>query len=100
MCGVETLRYATPATVSRCGMIWFSEDVITLPMVFSNYLETLRNVPMDGDAEDELPSRRADGDENAVSPNLLTQRAIAAILAPNLTDDDGLVAKTLKHAET
>jgi len=25
---VEHLRYATLATVSRCGMIWFSEDVV------------------------------------------------------------------------
>ena len=26
---VEHLRYATLATVSRCGMIWFSEDVMS-----------------------------------------------------------------------
>lgn len=36
---VETLRYATLATVSRCGMVWFNEEVISLEMVFYNYLQ-------------------------------------------------------------
>jgi dynein heavy chain 1 len=27
---VETLKYATLATVSRCGMVWFSEETIGL----------------------------------------------------------------------
>ncbi|KAI6134168.1 dynein heavy chain protein 1, partial [Pisolithus croceorrhizus] len=59
---VEHLRYATPATVSRCGMIWFSEDVIESPMVYRNYLTTLSSVPLDADDEDatDLPGRRAD----------------------------------------
>ena len=35
---VETLKYATLATVSRCGMIWFSEQVLTFDMIFSHYL--------------------------------------------------------------
>ncbi len=25
---VEDLKYATLATVSRCGMVWFSEEVV------------------------------------------------------------------------
>ena len=25
---VESLKYATLATVSRCGMVWFSKDVL------------------------------------------------------------------------
>ena len=35
---VETLKYATLATVSRCGMIYYSEDVISLNMLFHNFL--------------------------------------------------------------
>ncbi|RUP48413.1 dynein heavy chain [Jimgerdemannia flammicorona] len=97
---VETLRYATLATVSRCGMVWFSEDVITLPMIFTHYLETLRNVSMD-EVEEDLPARRgAETEDNAISPNLLTQRAIASILTPHLTDEDGLVAKALRYADS
>jgi len=96
---VETLKYATLATVSRCGMVWFSEDIITLPMIFANYLETLRNISMD-DMEEEPLVRRPENDENSISPILLTQRAIAAILTPHLTDESGLVAKSLVYAET
>jgi hypothetical protein len=32
---VEHLHYATLATVSRCGMIWFGEDVIEPSMVYA-----------------------------------------------------------------
>ena len=39
---VETLKYATLATVSRCGMVWFSEDTVTSPMLVANYLQGLR----------------------------------------------------------
>ncbi len=44
---VQDLRYATLATVSRCGMVWFSEDVLTLDMIFENYLATTRSMPID-----------------------------------------------------
>lgn len=103
---VETLKYATLATVSRCGMVWFSEDVITLPMVFTNYLETLRHVPMDEVDEEGIGAasgtlRLGDNDDpTSVSPNLATQRAIAAIMAPDLSDESGLVAKSLAYAST
>ncbi|KAI9494709.1 dynein heavy chain [Zychaea mexicana] len=100
---VETLKYATLATVSRCGMVWFSEDVIALSMIFSNYLETLRNVPMDEIEEEGPASRRLGDNENelaSISPNLATQRAIAAIMEPDLSDESGLVAKSLTYAAT
>ncbi|CAO3598448.1 unnamed protein product [Absidia cylindrospora] len=105
---VETLKYATLATVSRCGMVWFSEDVITLPMIFANYLETLRNVPMDEIDEEGIGAgvagtaiRAGDNDDpTSISPNLATQRAIADIMAPDLSDESGLVAKSLSYAAT
>lgn len=49
---VETLKYATLATVSRCGMVWFSDDIVTCNMMVSNYLESLRNKPFDELDED------------------------------------------------
>src|SRR5690606_19134826 len=39
---VQDLQFATLATVSRCGMIWFSENVITTDMIIYNYLERLK----------------------------------------------------------
>jgi dynein heavy chain 1 len=38
---VETLKYATLATVSRCGMVWFSAELVQLPMIYSHYLSRL-----------------------------------------------------------
>eukprot|EP00923_Selenidium_pygospionis_P010873 GHVN01019032.1.p1 GENE.GHVN01019032.1~~GHVN01019032.1.p1 ORF type:complete len:2863 (-),score=448.94 GHVN01019032.1:301-8082(-) len=35
---VDTLKFATLATVSRCGMVWFSDDVVEEDMIFSNFL--------------------------------------------------------------
>ena len=49
---VQDLRFATLATVSRCGMVWFSEDVLSLDMVFEHFLTKLRNVPIDEGEED------------------------------------------------
>lgn len=39
---VESLKHATPATVSRCGMVWFSEDVLSPLEVFYHYSQRLK----------------------------------------------------------
>lgn len=44
---VETLKYATLATVSRCGMVWFSDDLVTYEMVFHHYLNRLKQQDFD-----------------------------------------------------
>ena len=49
---VQDLKYATLATVSRCGMVWFSEDVLTTEVIFENYLARLRHVPLEEGEED------------------------------------------------
>ena len=49
---VETLKYATLATVSRCGMVWFNDDTVTSDMLVSNYLQVLRNTAFDEVDED------------------------------------------------
>jgi dynein heavy chain 1 len=38
---VDSLKHATLATVSRCGMVWFSEKVIGLEMHLENYWRRL-----------------------------------------------------------
>jgi len=50
---VQDLRYATLATVSRCGMVWFSEDVLSVDMMCENFMQRLRNVPVE-EGEEEL----------------------------------------------
>ena len=44
---VQDLKYATLATVSRCGMIWFSDDILDLDMHFKRFLMRYRNIPLD-----------------------------------------------------
>ena len=44
---VQDLKFATLATVSRCGMVWFSEDVLRLEMIFEHYLTRMRNISID-----------------------------------------------------
>lgn len=72
---VQDLKYATLATVSRCGMVWFSEDVLSTDMIFNNFLARLRSIPLD-EGEDEAQRRRKgkeDEGEEAASPMLQVQ---------------------------
>ena len=43
---VASLDHATPATVSRCGMVWFSEEVVDAPMLVRRHLTQLRSEAM------------------------------------------------------
>ncbi|CAM9594499.1 unnamed protein product [Lampetra planeri] len=96
---VQDLRYATLATVSRCGMVWFSEDVLSTDMVFGHFLARLRSISLD-EAEEEAQRRRTGGqdrDDEALSPMLQIQHDVAAVLQPYFTSG-GLVTKALEHA--
>ena len=53
---VETLKYATLATVSRCGMVWFSDDTVTSAMLLANYLPSLKGTAFE-DIEEDAGSR-------------------------------------------
>jgi dynein heavy chain 1 len=103
MLEVEHLRYATLATVSRCGMIWFSEDVIEPSTVYRHYLNTLSTVPLDADDEDaaDIPGRCTDAlaADASDSANFTTQVQIASILERYFADGD-LVSSALTFAES
>ena len=66
---VQDLKYATLATVSRCGMIWFSEDVLTLDMIFDNFLSKLRSVSID-ESDDSGQFSTAKDTQGTVSPSM------------------------------
>ena len=100
---VQDLRFATLATVSRCGMVWFSEDVLSLDIIFENFLSRLRDIPID-EAEDE--SRRAmagimpaQNKPDALSPTLQVQRDCADLLA-GYFNSNSLVPRCLQYMET
>ena len=99
---VQDLKFATLATVSRCGMIWFSEDVLSTEMIFENFFSRLRNIPLE-DSEEDLSSygkKRVDTDLNKDEmsyPGLQTQQDFATLLQPYFTSD-GLVVRALEFA--
>lgn len=96
---VEHLRYATLATVSRCGMIWFSDDIVEPAMIYRNYLDTLASVALDAD-DDDSPARRIDtAGDSGLSPHMETQKAIVAILEP-FFQEDGLLNSAIEHAQS
>ncbi|CAM1511285.1 Fc.00g087980.m01.CDS01 [Cosmosporella sp. VM-42] len=88
---VETLKYATLATVSRCGMVWFSEDTVTPNMMVTNYLQTLRSVPFEDLDEDSVATG------HSPAKTLALQGQVADLLQVYLTDED-FILNTLERA--
>ncbi|KDO30766.1 hypothetical protein SPRG_04667 [Saprolegnia parasitica CBS 223.65] len=43
MMETETLKYATLATVSRCGMVWFATDTLETSHVVDHFLQSIAN---------------------------------------------------------
>ena len=88
---VETLKYATLATVSRCGMVWFNEDTVLSSMMVSNYLSNLRTLTFDELDEDTTIAGQA-------SSQALTVQKNVADLLQHYLDSDGLLYKALDEA--
>ena len=74
---VQNLKYATLATVSRCGMIWFSDDIVSPEMIIQNYLNRLRSIPLeefDEDTKFQQSKMSSEGSEQEnISPTLQVQ---------------------------
>ncbi|PLN79159.1 dynein heavy chain [Aspergillus taichungensis] len=89
---VESLKYATLATVSRCGMVWFNEDTVTPPMMISNYVDSLRTRTFEDLDDDSAPAGQA-----AVK----TQDAQDTIsdIMKRLLQTDELILKSLREAK-
>jgi len=93
---VETLKYATLATVSRCGMVWFSDDTVEVDMMIKNYIENLKTVPFEDIEDDSV----APGQMS--QKTLATQVLIADFLLLKLTQDRFIekalsMARKFKH---
>ncbi len=51
---VQDLKYATLTTVSRCGMVSFSEDILTTEIILEHYLTRLRHVPLGEEGQEDV----------------------------------------------
>lgn len=89
---VETLKYATLATVSRCGMVWFSEDTVTSMMMVTHYLKSLRTIVFDDLDEDNTIS------SGQVSVKALSTQSHMAELLTQLLENDNFIVDTLIEA--
>ena len=75
---MQDLKFATLATVSRCGMVWFSEDVLSVEMIFENFMQRLSNLPIE-ETEDDADFMRAKKDKKSqdgeeITPTLQVHR--------------------------
>ena len=104
---VKDLKFATPATVSRCGMVWFSESSNSLDMIHQNYLLELEHVPID-DQEREIYERklaaakeagmdRVDAGEVENLVGLRVQREVVEIVRPYFLGDTSFVMTAYDH---
>ncbi|KAK5078141.1 dynein heavy chain [Lithohypha guttulata] len=89
---VESLKYATLATVSRCGMVWFSDDTVTAELMIDHYLANFASRGFD-DLDDEL-GLGSDSASRAQS----AQSSVVEVLRNNITRDDFLL-KALSEAQ-
>ncbi|KAI9501195.1 dynein heavy chain [Coemansia spiralis] len=108
---VETLRYATLATVSRCGMVWFSDDTVEFEMAMQHYLRTLQTKPLDeseegvgalllGTASSTASAAGKDGSNDPVqSPAMQVQVTATTVFEPYFAND-GLIERSLAFAGT
>ncbi|CAG8642437.1 14144_t:CDS:2, partial [Dentiscutata erythropus] len=81
----------------RCGTVWFSSEVVTLEMIYYNYLEKLKYIPLDDDKEVVSSICKVESREKTASPHLSIQYAISNMLSKHMTKD-GLVTRTLMQA--
>lgn len=77
---VDSLKHATPATVSRCGMVWFSDENITNEMALEHLLGTIEGSDIVGDS---LPDGVAPAAQTSflvcIRPFVLSERTTSLV---------------------
>ena len=93
---VDTLKYATKATVSRCGMVWFSTDALPVHCIFAHQLDILRHHQLGGgDGEIDGASASAGGQFVACIASAFEQNGfVQSILEWSLAEGDHVMETT------
>lgn len=95
---VDSLEQATPATVSRCGMVWFSSDTISTEMVLEHLMGELRTERISGEDISSTQLSFLDSIQGFViyderSPSLIAEALEFALAQPHImkTTREGLL---------
>ena len=98
---VESLKYATLATVSRCGMVWFSEEVISIDNIYKHFLLRLQQDDYDGKGE--IEEAEEEGKEKkTLSPEDLQIKHVrkSAVLGiEKMFVTDGFITQCIEYAK-
>ncbi|KAH3668236.1 hypothetical protein OGAPHI_001990 [Ogataea philodendri] len=79
---VQDLNFATPATVSRCGIVWFGDKLFEFSDYYTNLLHSFKNTELENEdmvqntrpgSVDDLRSRFADSIEQSLPSTVLFQ---------------------------
>lgn len=89
---VDNLRHATLATVSRCGMIWFANGVVTTDMSFNRRLRLLEKEDIRSNFDSLAASVNMTDDQKAL------QQKFVEALRPSFVAHPSLVETTLQFA--
>lgn len=76
---VDSLKYTTLATISRCGMVWFDSSLVSVEALFATFLHDLITNPLELTLE--VPSRLVLSQQEKIATeisNLLTWENLAA----------------------
>ena len=98
----QDLRHATLATVSRTGMVWFSQQTVTPAMLLQYYLNRIRQESVFDIINQDEPNSKDNiiqsSEENKT--NILEiQNHLADLFEPYCKSDSGLILDTLQYAE-
>ena len=92
---VESLDQATPATVSRCGMVWFPDGLVSPSMISGRYLSMLKS----NSVESLGPTLELDFSEKVLVPIDASQILVIDILEKYLSNNGFVEVCLLKALE-
>lgn len=95
---VDTLKYATLATVSRCGMVWFANDVVSEEMMCRYELLWIKHGDLESASKENQSFGNDSGDDKVQSKDQMVKALCIEALEPCF-EPGGVVLTALKMAE-